>query len=117
MQSIDTKYLTEMRRQKDDLTIINVLSHEHFHQRHIPGSKNIPVAEADFAEKVESRVGGRDEPVVVYCASEECDASEKAAAKLDEAGFREVYDYTGGMRAWQEAGQPVQAGAHPGGSS
>jgi rhodanese-related sulfurtransferase len=117
MQRIDTKNLTEMQRQKDDLAIINVLSPEHFHHRHIPGSLNVPVTEADFAEKIESTVGDRDEPIVLYCANEECDASEKAAAKLDAAGFREVYDYAGGMAAWEKAGRPVQAGTHPGGSS
>lgn len=114
MQTVDTKRLTEMRRQDDDLAVINVLSQEHFHHRHIPGSKNVPVGEADFADKVASTIGGREEPVVVYCASEECDASEKAAKQLDEAGFDKVYDYVGGMRAWQEAGEPVQAGARPG---
>jgi rhodanese-related sulfurtransferase len=25
-----------------------------------------------------------------------------------------VYDYVGGMRAWQDAGEPVQAGTRPG---
>jgi rhodanese-related sulfurtransferase len=114
MQTVGTERLTEMRRQNDDLAVVNVLSADEFHQRHIPGSRNIPVTEDNFAEKVADRAGGRDEPVVVYCANEACDASEKAARKLDEAGFSHVYDYAGGLRAWQEAGEPVQAGAGPG---
>ena len=114
MESIDTRGFTELRHRDHGLTVVNVLSQEQFHQGHIPGSKNIPLSEADFLEKVESTVGGRHKPVVVYCASEECDASEKAAAQLENAGFREVYDYVGGIRAWQDAGQPVQAGTRPG---
>lgn len=110
MQRIDTEKLTQMRDQNKALPIINVLSQEKFSHRHIPGSENIPLSEDDFVEKVEQSAGGRDQPVVVYCASEDCEASEKASEKLDQAGFREVYDYVGGMRAWQDAGQPVQAG-------
>jgi rhodanese-related sulfurtransferase len=114
MQSVNTGKLRQMRQEKDDLAVVNVLSREEFRHRHIPGSKNIPLTEPDFIEKVEDTIGGRERPVVVYCASEACETSEEAAAKLDEAGFREVYDYVGGMQAWQEAGEPVQAGARPG---
>ncbi len=113
MKNIDTGKLNEIQEKKDDLAVINVLSPEHFRQKHIPGSANIPVSEPEFIDKVDKLAGGRDQPVVVYCASEECDASEKAARKLDDAGFKEVYDFTGGMQAWQEAGHPVQAGTSP----
>ena len=114
MRTIDTTQLNELRRQNDHLAIVNVLPQEQFLHRHIPGSKNVPLSEADFAEKVANTIGGKDEPVIVYCASEECDASEKAAKKLDEVGFEDVHDYVGGMRAWQESGEPVQAGARSG---
>lgn len=114
MQTINTEALNEMRDRDDDLTVLNVLPPEEFYQRHIPGSENVPVSNDNFVKEVEKNTGGRNQPVVVYCASIECSASEKAAKMLDEAGFREVYDYAGGVRAWQEAGQPVQAGVRPG---
>lgn len=110
MKSVDTQRFAEMRDQNAGLTVINVLPEAHFQQAHIAGSKNIPVGNEGFVQDVEDEVGSRDEPVVVYCASEECDASEKAAQKLDDAGFEQVYDYVGGVQAWQEAGKSIERG-------
>lgn len=109
MRRVDTEQLNQIRRQDHSVTVINVLSPEKYRERHIPDSENIPVSEPDFAKKVEAAVGGRERPVVVYCAGPACDASEKAASKLEQAGFREVYDYADGMEKWEEAGQRVQA--------
>ena len=54
---------------------------------------------------MEKLVGGKkDKPIVVYCASTTCDASPKAARRLNEAGFSKVYDYEGGVKAWKESG-------------
>lgn len=109
MHEIDTEELIRMREQHDDLPLINVLPEEQFRRRHIPGSENIPVSDKNFVQRVEETVGGRDKPVVVYCANEACDASATAVQRLEQGGFREVYDYTGGVQAWEEAGQAVQA--------
>jgi rhodanese-related sulfurtransferase len=110
MEKIDTQKLKELREKSDAVAILNVLGPDKFRQQHIPGSENIPVSESNFTEEVARSVGGRDKPVVVYCADESCNASEKAAQALDDAGFETVYDFVGGMQAWQEAGEPVQAG-------
>ncbi len=114
MQQIDTKRFKEIQQQEDDLAVVNVLPIEQFRHRHIPGSDNVPLAAPDFVEQVASVAGGPDEPVVVYCTNEDCDASKQAANRLEQAGFRRVYDYTGGVDAWQAAGFPLQAGLRPG---
>ena len=57
---------------------------------------------SDFASRVEQEAGGKNKPVVVYCASSHCNSSEKAAEKLEVAGFTAVSRYTGGAAAWQE---------------
>jgi rhodanese-related sulfurtransferase len=61
----------------------------------------------DFVERVEELVGHKDYPVVVYCADEGCSSSERAAEKLDQAGFTSVFDYSGGAQEWREAGEHV----------
>jgi rhodanese-related sulfurtransferase len=88
--------------QHEDFVLINVLSRESFNEQHIRTSINIPVSDENFAQKVESVAGGKDRKIVVYCASFECDASPKAAKKLEEAGFTQVYDYEGGTKDWFE---------------
>ena len=75
-----------------------------YRKAHIPGSKNLPVGTEDFEKEVEEMAGGKDKEVVVYCADQECDASPKAARKLEEAGFQNVSDYEGGTDDWKQAG-------------
>lgn len=88
--------------------LVNVLSASSFEKRHIPGSVNVPLEADDFVAKVDELVGGRGKPVVVYCASESCDASPKAAKKLESAGFENVFDFTGGVDAWSREGGKLE---------
>jgi rhodanese-related sulfurtransferase len=103
MKSITTEDLKTLKGQKGDLTLVNTLGAEAFQKTKIPGAINVPLESNDFASRVEQKAGGKDKPVVVYCASQQCDSSEKAARKLESAGFTSVSRYTGGAAAWQEA--------------
>lgn len=49
-----------------------------------------------------------DKPLVVICASG--NRSAMAATKLAKSGFDTVYNFSGGMGAWQGAGLPVKSG-------
>jgi rhodanese-related sulfurtransferase len=94
---------------KSDVTLVNTLGADSFEQTRIPGAVNIPLTDNDFAARVEQEIGGKDKPVVVYCANQQCDSSEKAAQKLEEAGFTAVTDFAGGFAAWkEEAGELVE---------
>lgn len=86
----------------DDFVLINVLPKEAFNKAHIRTSINVPVKDERFVETVEAVVGDKERKVVVYCANFDCDASPKAARKLEEAGFTQVYDYEGGTQDWFE---------------
>jgi rhodanese-related sulfurtransferase len=98
------------RRAKEDPLVVNTLPEDAFRDAHIPESKNIPQSDPDFEKRVAEIAGGKERPVVVYCASAECDSSPKAAKKLEQAGFRRVYDFEGGLKAWKEAGGEVESG-------
>ncbi len=84
----------------EDFVLLNVLPRHAFNKQHIRTSINIPVKDENFVDKVADVVGSKDRKVVVYCASFDCDASPKAARKLEEAGFTQVYDYEGGTQDW-----------------
>lgn len=109
MKTITTEGLKELKAQNPDLTLVDTLSAEAFEKTKIPGAVNIPLDSSDFATRVEQEAGGKANPVVVYCASKECNSSERAAKKLDAAGFTDVSRYTGGAAAWQN-----DAGVHAG---
>jgi rhodanese-related sulfurtransferase len=108
-----TIQIDELKQMRDTMkpVIINVLDRPLFEREHIPGSINVPLTEDQFPKKVEEQVRGKDAPVVVYCASEECQASPKAASELEKAGFQNVYHFKGGMAEWKDAGRSVEAGA------
>ena len=116
MQMMSLDELRQWRRQKKDFLFLNVLDAATFEAGHLPGSRNVPLGSSDFERQVERQAGRKDRPVVVYCASMTCDASTKAARRLEEAGFTVVHDFKGGMKTWQEAGEPLESeGQHAGG--
>ena len=110
MKTITTDGLKTLQHQHGDLTLVNTLAANEFEKTKIPGATNIPLASSDFAARVEQEAGGKDKPVVVYCASEQCNSSEKAAQKLEAAGFTAVSRYTGGAAAWQKEAGEAPAG-------
>ena len=110
MRTIDAQELAGMIERGERFMLINVLGEEAFRSHHIPGSRNVPLDSEDFVERVEQMAGGKDQPIVVYCANEQCTASPQAADRLAEAGFTQVVDFEGGMEAWEQAKHPVEKG-------
>ena len=101
MQSLTRDELKTMNEAlHEDFVLINVLPRDTFNEQHIRTSINIPVEREDFTELVDLVSGGKQRKIVVYCASFDCDASPKAAGKLEEAGFTAVYDHEGGTKDW-----------------
>lgn len=111
MKTITTEELQGKIDRKEDFLLINTLSEHSFKQTHIPEAVNIPQDQDDFVSRVEGAAGGQDKSIVVYCANEECHSSTKAAEKLESTGFANVFDYEGGAKAWQDAGEKLIAGA------
>lgn len=84
-------------------TIVDVRSAAEFAGGHLPGAKNIPLAE------LASRVGELDKmkskSIVVVCQSGA--RSARAAGVLAKAGFDDVVNLDGGLAAWQTQGLPL----------
>src|SRR5262245_29615419 len=86
-------------------TVLDVLPEAEFRSNHIPGAKNLPLTQMTL-----DAVGGldRDTPVVVYCFDYQCDLSPRAAARLRDLGFAEVYDFAAGFAAWAADGRATE---------
>src|SRR3954463_13960 len=102
MKKISFEELKDMQDEGEDFVLINVLPGEVYDEGHIPESINVPLQDTEFEKEVENAVDGKDREIVVYCASYDCDASKKAAEKLEKAGFTDVIAYEGGFKEWQE---------------
>lgn len=86
--------------------VVDVLDKEHYKKEHIKGAISLPVSEIEA--KAKTVLKDRDETIVVYCASSECQASTIAAKKLMAMGYKKVYDYKGGIKDYKEAGLPLE---------
>jgi rhodanese-related sulfurtransferase len=101
MPAIDTLELKSMLDRGEDLLLVNTLPEDQFEKTKIPGAVNIPQAQSDFAQQVEEHAESKEQTIVVYCANIDCDSSTQAAAKLDQAGFKNVFDYRVGAKGWR----------------
>lgn len=98
--SVDTLGATRLINDTQAL-IVDVRAPGEFEAGHLPGARNIPLAELD------SRAGElpQGRPVIVCCNSGMTSA--KASAALRKAGRQEVFNLDGGLNAWRQAGLPV----------
>ena len=103
--------------QKKDMLIVDTMPFEDsFRKQHIPGAVNfvLPVPEmSQMDEKTKAafeKVLGtnKDRLIVFYCGFTKCTRSHNGALWAVKLGYRNVYRQPGGIKAWSEAGYPVE---------
>ena len=80
---------------------------EEYQELHVQGAVNVPPETWGQLSSSELMKMDRTRELVVYCSQESCDDALKLAKKLRAAGFARVMAFTGGFRAWDEAGYPA----------
>jgi len=105
VDTISTDELEDTIENDEDFVLIDVLGEDHFEEEHIPGAVNIPLDQIALEAK---KRFNEDEDIVVYCKDRECQASPKAAEKLESLGFENVRDYEPGVEGWRMAGNQVE---------
>jgi polyisoprenoid-binding protein YceI len=93
--------------------LVDVSLPERFRAAHIPGAANACVFVVNFLDEVAKLAADPSTPIVVYGSSEASLASADAAEKLRRAGYEDVTDFRGGLRAWAAAGRPVDGEGEP----
>lgn len=94
--------------QKGQILIIDARHIQDYQELHVPGAVNLPPESwANLTEPPKVVGSNRERQILVYCSQESCDDSLKLATKLHNLGFSRVMAFTGGFRAWDEAGFPV----------
>lgn len=87
--------------------LLNVLTHEDFERRRIPGSKNACVFQTSFPAQVRAAVKDTGTQILVYGAGNSLDA-ETARENLADEGYHDVLVFAGGLDEWREAGLPLE---------
>lgn len=95
------------KNSKPALVMINVLEQVDYDDCHIKGSIHIDFD--DFEAKIKSL--DKDNHYVVYCADYMCMSSSFCAKLLQQAGFKHVWAYEGGMAEWYQKGYPYEGPA------
>ena len=99
VESLDAEQTQALlkERQEGSYTILDVRQPGEYEEEHIPGAKLIPLPLLnDSLDQLDS-----NKPIIVHCASG--GRSRVAAQLLSGQGFREVYNLTGGIKAWKGA--------------
>lgn len=88
---------------REDAVVIDVRETSEWDGGHIPSARHIALGQLDKRlseiEKLKSK------PVIVCCASG--NRSSSACGVLRRAGFERVFNLSGGIGAWKDAGLPV----------
>jgi rhodanese-related sulfurtransferase len=89
---------------REDALIVDVREANEFASGHVLGAKSVPLARMETAAGEVMKK--KDRPVIVYCDGGERAA--KALAALKKQGFTRAANLAGGIKAWQDAGLPVE---------
>jgi rhodanese-related sulfurtransferase len=87
--------------------LVDVRESKEYDEGRIPNAVHVP--QSQLADRAQELKRHTTRPVIAYC--DRGVRSRNAAGVLAKLGFSEVYTLRGGLRAWSEAGLPVEKGA------
>jgi len=103
--------------QKKEMLIVDTMQYEDsYKKQHVPGAVQFEfpkeeVTNLDDKTKAafEKILGpNKDRLIVIYCGFTKCGRSHNGAMWAVKLGYKNVYRYPGGIKAWMEAGHPVE---------
>lgn len=89
---------------REKAVVLDICESEEFAAGHVNGARNLPLSQ--FEEKLASTVKNKQLPLVLVCASGARAVRAEAMAK--KLGYEKAQALAGGMKAWREAGLPVE---------
>jgi rhodanese-related sulfurtransferase len=90
---------------REDAVVVDVRETSEWSAGHIPNARHIALGQLDKRIGELEKLKGK--PVIVCCASG--NRSSAACGSLRKAGFERVFNLSGGIRAWSDAGLPTTA--------
>lgn len=90
----------------EQITLVEALPERYFNDAHLPGAIQINHDEVDA--KAPQLLPNKSARIVVYCSNLSCANSGKAAIRLAQLGYSNVFKYAEGKQDWLEAGLPVE---------
>jgi rhodanese-related sulfurtransferase len=88
---------------REDAVIVDVRETQEWSAGHIANARHLALGQLD--KRVSELEKFKDRPLIVCCASG--NRSSSACASLKKAGFERVFNLSGGIGAWKDAGLPL----------
>ncbi|MCA0132884.1 rhodanese-like domain-containing protein [Winogradskyella alexanderae] len=85
--------------EQEDVQLIDVRTEEEFEAFHIVDAQNIDIDSPTFDDDISNL--DKEKPVIVYCKGGV--RSAKCAKKMEDAGFKKIYDLEGGLSRWKHS--------------
>jgi thiosulfate/3-mercaptopyruvate sulfurtransferase len=113
---LTTEELKGWMDQKKPMLVVDTMPYEaSYKKQHVPGAVQMefPIPEMmqlddKTREALEKLLGpDKDQSIVLYCGFVKCTRSHNAAMWAVRLGYKNVYRYPGGIKAWDEADYPV----------
>jgi rhodanese-related sulfurtransferase len=105
IENINAEKFDALRKtDTNKVVVLDVRTKEEYSKGRIPGSVLIDFNGDDFEKQI-SRLD-KSKTYLVHCASG--GRSARACRKMDQLGFKKLYNLEGGMGAWEKAGKPVE---------
>jgi len=86
---------------------IDVREDHEYAKDHAKGARHL--GRGILERDIETAIPDKNAPIILYCGGGF--RSALATGSLQQMGYRDVISMDGGIRAWREAGYPVEAGA------
>jgi len=104
IKKLDPQNFEKQLKESKNPILVDVRTLGEYAQGHLANAVLIDIYSDDF----KSRVGKLDKskPVFVYCKAGSRSGS--AVGVFTEMGFKEIYDLSGGVTAWQRASKPIE---------
>lgn len=103
--------------QKKDMLIVDTMPYEDsYKKQHVPGAVQFEFPKEELTNlddktkaAFEKILGpNKDRLIVIYCGFTKCGRSHNGAMWAVRLGYKNVYRYPGGIKAWTEAEYPVE---------
>ena len=102
IKQMDAKELNEKLNGSDEVVLVDVREQNEWDAGHIPGAIFIPLS--SFEEE-HTKLENKDAEILLQCRSGK--RSMNAARILEENGYTNLTNVSGGILEWQEEGFPV----------
>jgi thiosulfate/3-mercaptopyruvate sulfurtransferase len=114
---VSTEELKKWIDEKKDILIVDTMPYEDSYKKeHVPGAVQfefpIPIMttidDKKKAEFIKLLGPDKNRLIVSYCGFTKCTRSHNGAMWAVKFGYKNVYRYPGGIKAWEEADYPVE---------